>query len=182
MTANPIIREATPADAASIREVTIVAFGRSEFGHNGEADLIATLTDAAPDHISLVATISQQVVGHILLTPAVIRGEHPDQHGMGLAPMSVLPAHQRQRIGRALVVTALQTAFDGGCRFVAVLGHPEYYQKFGFEPAGIGDVTHGFADIPQDVFFLGKNPADKAKIRPGKLFYHDAFGEQHVAT
>ena len=176
------IRPTDSRDAAAIREVTVAAFSASEFGYHGEADLVETLTESAVKHASWVATSEGQLVGHILFTPVLIRSDDAELHGMGLAPMSVLPSRQRQGVGAALVRYALSTLFADGCPFVVVLGHPEYYPRFGFEPAADFGVTHGFEGIPQEVFFLGTNPGRTEPLRPGKLFYDSSFGEQHAAT
>lgn len=175
------IRPATSQDAASIRDLTIAAFSASEFGHNGEADLIEALTGTVAEHLSLVATIENKIVGHILFTLVVLRADSEEQSGMGLAPMSVAPDQQRRGVGSTLVREGLERLFDGGCVFAAVLGHPAYYPRFGFEPAGSFGVAHGFEGIPQEVFFLSRNPHTVQPIPSGRLFFDSAFGEQHAS-
>jgi putative acetyltransferase len=178
-----LIESATAKHDDAIRVLTIAAFESSEFGHNGEADLIEAIQEDSKDSeqvLSLVAIQESSVVGHILLSPAsiVCRGEKLD--GMGLAPMSVLPKYQRQGIGSLLVKAALQNLSDQGNAFTIVAGHPSFYSRFGFEPAIEFGIRHGFAGMPQDVFFL--HCEDKTRVedfRDGMAYYHAAFGSQH---
>ena len=123
------IRPETPADADAIRAVNVAAFGSPV-----EASLIDALRGLADPYLSLVADDGDEVVvGHILFTPVHV----PNVTALvvGLAPMAVLPARQRTGIGSALVRAGLD-----GCRALnaaaaIVLGHPEFYPRFGFVPA-----------------------------------------------
>lgn len=132
-----IIRHEEPADQAAIRRVNEAAFGGS-----GEANAIDALRERGQLVLSLVAVHDQQVVGHILFTPAII--EAPDRvwSALGLAPLAVLPEYQRQGIGTSLMKTGLGECRQLGYERVIVLGHVEYYPRFGFVPAyryGIGN-------------------------------------------
>ena len=100
-----------------------------------EADIVDKLRQACPDFISLVAEDGKIIVGHILFTPVVIEESERKLQGMGLAPMAVMPERQRQGIGTKLIKRGLELLKEQGCPFVVVLGHPEYYPRFGFEPA-----------------------------------------------
>lgn len=175
------IREDEPNDFGSIRELTVLAFSRSKWGHNGEADLIAALRSSADCH-SYVAEVDGQVVGQIMFTPAILRTANKEVCGMGLAPMSVQPSRQRQGIGSALVEFGLGRVFSGGTEFVVVLGHPEYYSRFGFRLASEFGVTHGFAGIPQDCFFIRPSPSHEWRSPTGAIYYDVAFGPQHHRT
>jgi putative acetyltransferase len=144
----------------------------SAFETHVEVDLIDALRQV-PGIISLVAEHDDAVVGHILFSPVTL-ANHPDLSIMGLAPMAVAPQHQRRGIGTALVNTGLERCRALGFGAVAVLGHAEYYPRFGFLPArrfGIGCEY----DVPDDVFMV-------LELRPGFLDgaagvirYHDAF-------
>jgi putative acetyltransferase len=74
-------------------------------------------------------------VGHILFTPAKVRGESGTVRAMALGPMAVLPEHQNRGIGSELVTAGLDLLRSMGERVVFVVGHREYYPRFGFEPA-----------------------------------------------
>lgn len=126
------VRAECPADINDVRVIHTLAFGQPQ-----EARLVDALR-AAPDLspvISLVATRDEQVVGHILFTPIRI-GEPPDvAQAMSLAPVAVLPEFQRQGIGDALVRAGLAQCARLGQKVVVIVGHPEYYPRFGFRSA-----------------------------------------------
>ena len=97
----------------------------------------------------MVATLNGRVVGHIRYSPLVV-GEVT---GAALGPMAVLPEHQRQGIGTKLVEAGNRKLKDAGCPFIIVVGHPNYYPRFGFVPAN----THGIEcewEVPTDAFML----------------------------
>jgi len=143
------IRSEIPADKPAVRAVNIRAFGRPD-----EADIVDRLRAACPDLVSLVATDGATVVGHILFSPAVIEGPDREIEGMGLAPMAVLPEYQRRGIGSDLVAAGLAALMARACPFVIVLGHPEYYPRFGFVPASRHGVRCPWDGIPDDVFMM----------------------------
>lgn len=155
------IRGEKPGDESAIREVTERAFEGSEFGYNGEAGLIDELRSQNAATISLVAEVSDQIVGHILFSPATIELKDHCSNGLGLAPVSVLPEFQRRGIGAKLVEAGLEIASSGDCEFVIVLGHPEYYPKFGFATASASNVGCEFEGVPDEAFMIRwfKQPA-----------------------
>jgi len=174
------IREEIPDDRDAIRRLTIAAFEASEFGHNGEADLIEQLRDACDDWLSLVGYLEDDVVGHVLFSPVEIRNDDASVYGMGLAPMSVAPGRQGSGIGTLLINTGIELLAERQCPFVVVLGHPDYYPKFGFVAASEFGIRHGFAGIPQEVFFLRfLLPSMSQRCRRGLVHYQSAFGPQH---
>jgi putative acetyltransferase len=174
------VRSETPDDYEEIHRVTVEAFTGSEFGHNGEAELVDSLRAKSVDQLSLVACLDDEIVGHILFTPVTIRTPQHELSGMGLAPLSVAPKHQHAGIGSALVTDGLGQLFERGCLFVVVLGHPEYYRRFGFLPASQFEVSHGFAGLPQEVFFiLPRSGGSLADMMGGAVYYHGEFGPQH---
>src|SRR2546422_3538487 len=142
------IRPERSEDASRVRHVNELAFGQRM-----EADLVERLRQACTDSLSLVAD-DDAVVGHILFTPVVIESEERRVLGMGLAPMAVLPDHQRQGIGSQLVRRGLDILRERGCPFVVVVGHPEYYPRFGFEPASTHRLASQWGGVP-DAAFMG---------------------------
>ena len=172
-------REETSADIEAISALTAEAFAGSEFGHNGEAELIGQLRESCGDSLSMVANSADAMVGHVLFTPVVIRGEQ-EVHGMGLERMSVDPAMQRTGVGSRLIAAGLERLARDRCPFVVVLGHPSYYPRFGFLPASQYGVSHGFAGIPQHVFFMRALEAETAGlVADGAAYYRPEFGAQH---
>ena len=123
------IRAERPADADAVRLVNELAFGRPD-----EARLVEALRDVL-GRLSLVALADGMLTGHILFTPVHIERQDPSRTFAGLAPMAVLPAHQRKGVGSALVREGLAGCREAGYDAVVVVGHPEYYPRFGFVPA-----------------------------------------------
>jgi putative acetyltransferase len=135
------VRPEQPSDVPGVRRINEQAFGQP-----AEATLVDRLRDTCPEAVSLVADEEGRVVGHILFTPVVLESA-PPLAGMGLAPMAVLPGRQRSGIGSALVRHGLDLLRRRGCPFVVVVGHPEYYPRFGFDRAS----RHGFASQWQGI-------------------------------
>ena len=175
-----LIRTESPDDHDAIRRVTFEAFSGTQFGHNGEAELIDTLRDKCQRSLSLVAFDNDELVGHVLFTPVVIRNDSDELYGMGLAPLSVLPAHQRRGIGSLLLSAGFERLAASQNLFTVVAGHPDYYQRFGFVPAANFGFSHGFKGMPQEIFFIRtKNPDLLRSARGGKVYYRPEFGPQH---
>ena len=123
------------------------------FGQPAEANLVEKLRAAGGDALSLVAE-ADDVVGHILFTPVVVECASRRVVGMGLAPMAVLPECQRQGIGSQLVRRGLDILRERGCPFVVVVGHPEYYPRFGFEPASAHGLLSQWEGMPDAAFMV----------------------------
>ncbi len=122
-----IIRPETSDDYEAIRSVNSFAFGQ-----DAEARLVDALRDGGYVRCSLVADKDGQIVGHILLSDLPIITTTGTVSALALAPMAVLPVFQRQGIGSALVRRGLGVCREQGHRIVIVLGHPDFYPKFGF--------------------------------------------------
>lgn len=143
-----IIRSEQPQDVPGIREVNRQAFGREE-----EGAVVDKLRENCNDILSLVALAEDKVVGHIFFSPAVIEWENGSLEGSGLAPLAVLPDCQRQGIGSALVKAGLAKVEEAACPFVILIGHPEYYPRFGFEPASKFGIKSEW-EVPDEPFMI----------------------------
>jgi putative acetyltransferase len=175
----PIIVPETPEHYSAIRQLTIDAFQASELGHSGEADLIETVRQQCDHFLSLVALEDEKVVGHVMFTPAMIRSDSLTLPGMALGPMAVLPSRQRTGIGSALVMEGLRRIDESGAGFVVVMGHPDYYPRFGFKPAADYGVVHGYTDIPQEYVFLRPCKKNwKPLVCGGRVYFDNVFGRQ----
>jgi len=142
------IREEQPRDIKTIRNLNKRAFGQTQ-----EADLVDKLRQNCEDLLSLVALMQNQVVGHILFTPIMVESEDNIVKGMALAPMAVLPEYQRQGIGSELIRTGIEKLKMRQCPFIIVLGHAEYYPRFGFEPASRYGVRSEW-EVPDEAFMI----------------------------
>src|SRR5438477_6775359 len=139
------IREERPNDVAAVRDLN-----RRAFEQDQEGNIVDALRANGAALLSLVATVNDRVVGHIMYSPLSIGG---NVTGAALGPMAVLPERQRQGIGSKLVEAGNRKLKDAGCPFIIVVGHPNYYPRFGFGPAS----THGIRcewEVPDDVFML----------------------------
>jgi putative acetyltransferase len=163
-----IIRPESPDDVLAIRDVHLKAF---ETGL--EATLVDALREQAEPIVSLVADGGNLVVGHILFSPVTLSSQ-PGLPIMGLAPMAVIPARQRQGIGSDLVRAGIDVCRDAGCVAVVVLGHAEYYPRFGFMPASRFGLTSEY-DVPDDVFMAMELSAGVLRGNAGTIRYHRAF-------
>jgi putative acetyltransferase len=125
------IREERPEDIPTIRSVNVEAFGQPQ-----EANLIEMLRTNDGVRLSLVATTNEeQIVGHILYSPVTAVSGENKITGAGLGPMAVRPTHQRRGIGSKLIEFGTTRLRQGGCPFIVVLGHADYYPRFGFRRA-----------------------------------------------
>lgn len=170
MTVTMQIRAERQADISSIRAVNQAAFTTS-----AEVDLVDALRARAQPIVSLVADEDGTIVGHIMFSPVTLL-PHPDLRIMGLAPMAVVPARQRRRIGSALVQEGLERCRELGFAAVVVLGHAEYYPRFGFTPASRFSLRCEY-DVPDDVFMAIELDAGTLHGRSGTIRYHAAFAE-----
>jgi putative acetyltransferase len=121
------IRQSTPEDESSIRDVC-----RQAFGGEDEARLVDALREGGYGRLSLVAEKSGEMVGFILFSELAIVAASKSIAGLALAPLAVLPALQRRGVGSMLVAEGLRICRESGHEIVIVLGHPEFYPRFGF--------------------------------------------------
>jgi len=142
-----IIRKESRDDFGCIHNIH-----RQAFGQDDEGELVERLR--ASDHfipeLSLVAEENGTIIGHILFLKITISGHH-EYGSLVLAPMAVLPMYQRQGIGGKLVGNGLNKAGELGFDAVIVVGHPEYYPRFGFEQASKWGITCPF-EVPDEAF------------------------------
>ncbi|KTG17557.1 MULTISPECIES: N-acetyltransferase [unclassified Guyparkeria] len=166
MNAPVSIRAETPADREAIAAVTEAAFATLEISDHTEQYIVAALRAAGALSVSLVAVRAGRVVGHIAFSPVTVSDGTPGWYGLG--PVSVLPEHQRQGIGAALIREGLAELRGLEARGCCLVGHPDYYPRFGFEhPTGL--VVEG---VPPEAFFV--LPFDGA-VPQGTVRFHEAF-------
>ena len=166
MNPKTVIRDETDADAGAITEVTVAAFETLEISNHTEQFIVEALRTAKALAVSLVAERDGRIIGHIAFSPVTISDGTRNWYGLG--PVSVLPGCQRQGIGKALIregLSRLKAMNAGGC---CLVGHPEYYRKFGFMNMP-GLVLVG---VPQEFFFAlsfdGHTPQ-------GTVTFHEGF-------
>lgn len=143
------IREEQGGDTPEIRLVNDEAFGQPT-----EGNIINALRQSCNNLLSLVAFIEGHLIGHILFSPVIIENGNGLIQGMGLGPMAVLPKYQRQGIGSKLVEAGLDMLKAQSCPFVIVLGHPDYYPRFGFQRASLHGIRSQWEGIPDEAFLV----------------------------
>lgn len=163
---NLLIRDETQADAAAITDVTIAAFDTLEISSHTEQSIVTALRRAGALSLSLVAELDGRVVGHIAFSPVTMSDDTPGWYGLG--PVSVLPDLQRAGIGKALIRAGLARLKEMGARGCCLVGHPDYYRKFGFENAD-GLALEG---VPPEVFFA---LSFDGHIPQGTVTFHEGF-------
>ncbi|MGD9905343.1 MAG: GNAT family N-acetyltransferase [Vicinamibacterales bacterium] len=167
------IRPDTPADVGAVTDLLHAAFAGPD-----EARIVTALRGRVTPLVSLVAEDDGRVVGHILFSPVTLDGS-PHLPMMGLAPMAVAPARQRQGIGSALVRAGLEACRSTGSAAVVVVGHPAYYPRFGFVPASRVGLTCEY-DVPDEVFMALELQPGALAGHAGRARFHDAFGAATV--
>ena len=163
------IRDEEPADVPAVRQVNDQAFGQPQ-----EARLVDLLRANQAVMLSLVAMVDHRVVGHILFSPVRIESGAGGLEGSGLGPMAVLPEFQRMGIGSKLVEEGVRRMRAQRCPFIVVLGHPQFYPRFGFVPASGHRVACSW-EVPDEVFML--LPLDPSRLlgTSGVARYRDEF-------
>ena len=163
------IRDEQPHDTAAIRAVLVAAFPTAE-----EADLVDRLRVHSPNYLGFVALDDEVVVGQVVFTPVTMQTERGVVEGFGLAPLAVHPDRQRRGIGSALVAEGLRRLRAGACPFVVVLGHPEYYPRFGFVAASRHGVRCQWEQVPDDAFMIQVFDPDSV-VSGGVVRYRPEF-------
>jgi len=170
------IRPEHPDDRAEVYQVIAGAFPTT-----AEAFLVERLRFALQDRVSLVAESEDEIVGHILFTPVTIHDGAFSRAAVALGPMGVLPGYQRQEIGSRLITAGLQACKEHGDTLVFVLGHPTFYQRFGFEPAAAKGLR--YKDESYDpYFFVLELQEGSLEGNRGMVEYHPEFDKLESAT
>lgn len=162
------VRPERPEDTAGIRAVLVAAFDTP-----AEADLVEALRadrQAWLPELSSVAVEDHRVVAHALLSAVVLATAGGDVPALALGPVAVLPDHQRQGYGSAVIRDVLTRR---GGRLVVVLGDPAYYRRFGFRPAAESGITGAYMSF-RDAW-QALPPAGGS--RPGEVLFPDAWDD-----
>jgi len=132
-----IIREERKEDYVDIYRVVKAAFKGTEYTSGDEQDLVVRLRGSSSfvPELSLVAEFNGEITGHIMFTEAVIREGEKNHQTLTLGPISVLPEYQQKGIGSRLMEEGHDAARRLGYRSVVLVGHPEYYPRFGYRSA-----------------------------------------------
>lgn len=165
-----IVRPEQPEDARAIDVVHI-----SAFGGEAEAQLVSALR-MLPSYnreLSLVAELNGRIVGHVLLSRVPMRREGEERNVLALGPMSVVPSQSHRGIGSELIKASVSLAEQKGYGAIVVVGHPEYYKRFGFQSAKEQGISCNLP-APEDALTV-RNIADGAENQGGYVEYPEPF-------
>lgn len=175
MNSDVTIRNETGLDVSAISDVTVAAFNTLEISNHTEQFIIEALRADNALTVSLVAEMDGRVIGHIAFSPVTISDGTPDWYGLG--PVSVSPEYQRQGIGKALIREGLTQLREMQARGCCLVGHPEYYRRFGFD--NLPGLIH--EGVPPEVFLA---MSFDGNIPQGTVTFHEGFkadGQQERA-
>jgi putative acetyltransferase len=164
-----LVREETPADFDAIREINRLAFGGE-----AEGQLIDRLRADGDVVLSLVAQIDGEVVGHILFSKLQSQTKGRAIKAVALAPMAVTPEFQERGIGTALIERGHALLRERGYTVVVVLGHPDYYPRFGFTSAKGQALKSPYSELGEAYMALELVPGALEGVT-GTITYADAF-------
>lgn len=166
------IREERQEDYNAIKEVNDKAFNQPQ-----EGMIIEKIRKSGTEILSLVAVIEDKIVGHILFSTVKIEN-YPDlKDGMGLAPMAILPEHQKQGIGSLLIKEGIERLKMKSVPYIVVLGHEHYYPKFGFETASKYSIKCQWDGVPDEAFMVMILDEKVMENVNGVAKYRDEFNE-----
>jgi putative acetyltransferase len=162
-----MIRDATPDDHLAIRSVVRSAFGRID-----EVNLVEELRTDGDALVELVVGDEKSLWGHILYSPLAIERGGETLAAAALAPVSVVPALQRRGIGSALIEEGNAKCAALGLSAIVVLGHPDYYPRFGFSAQAAESLDAPFSGPA----FMALELRPGALTAGGRVRYAKAFG------
>lgn len=172
------IRQEQIKDYEAVHKVVELAFRDMEDSDHNEPFLVDQLrqTDAFIPELSLVAEVDEEIIGHILMTKVEIVSENKSVTSLGLAPVSVLPEYQNRGIGSALIREAHKRATELGYGSVVLLGHKDYYPRFGYKQAIDSGIEFPF-DVPHEYCMAIELRPESLKDVQGMIQYAKPFTE-----
>lgn len=168
-----IIRTETKDDYNQVRDVNFQAFGNRE----DEAKLVdrIRLSESFVPNLSIIAEQNNEIIGHIMMSKAEVFDTDDVHEVIVLAPIAVKPGHQKQGIGKQLILEAFKRCKELGYYIVMLIGHPTYYPKFGFKPARPFGLELKQFEVPDDVFMVCELKSNELSHVKGELKYPKAF-------
>lgn len=170
------IRQERPEDHKVVFELVEAAFAGQKYSDGSEHFLVERLrkSNAFIPELSLVAVADEVVIGHILLTKVNIVNDSASFGALTLAPVSVLPEYQRKGIGGQLINAAHSIAKDLGYQSVVLLGHAEYYPRFGYRKCSDFSISLPFGSADENCMII-ELASDALQGVSGEVVYPEAF-------
>jgi putative acetyltransferase len=161
-----LIRKETKKDHDAIYEVNKLAFRREK--ESRLVDIIRNGNNFIPD-LSLVAEIDGKIIGHILFSKIEIHG-NAKFISLALAPLAVIPEFQRKGIGAKLIEEGIRKAKELNFESIILVGHKEYYPRFGFKKASEWKIKCPF-EVPDEAFMAIELSEDSLKDKSGTVIF-----------
>ena len=164
------IRTENPEDVEAVRNINIAAFGREN-----EANLVDRLRGIGSTFSFVAVQSDHRIVGHLFFSLVTVEGKcSKNLSVLGLAPVAVLPNYQRQGIGTLLIRQGLKECARSGFNAVVVLGHPDFYSRFGFIPASRKSLKCEY-DVPEEAFMVLELESGALEDCSGTVKYRSEF-------
>ncbi|WP_438350618.1 GNAT family N-acetyltransferase [Paenibacillus sp. FA6] len=174
------IRQEVFEDYKLTEQVVKSAFANMEFSDQKEHELVSRIrkADEFIPELSVVAISNdtEEIVGHILVSKIKIVNDNQSVESLALAPVAVLPNYQNKGIGKMLILEALRRAKELGYQSIVVLGHAEYYPKFGFKKASLWGIKAPF-EVPEEAFMALELKENTLAHVSGVVEYPSVFSE-----
>ena len=164
-----VIRHETPGDIDTIHAINTQAFGRE-----AEAVIVDRLRKRGVLTISLVAIHENLVIGHIAFNPVTVESSAYSFEAIILAPVAILPAYQRKGVGSQLIKAGLEECRRLGHEVVVLVGHADYYPRFGFVPAGSKSLECEY-EAPDEAWMVLELREGALAGRKGKVKFQPEF-------
>ena len=161
---NIIIRQEQNTDYEIVFELIENAFNGQTYSDGSEGELVYRLRQSKSfePRLSLVAEDEGLLVGHILFTPIQLINNDSIISSLALAPVAVSPEYQRKGIGSQLINEGHRIARELGYQSIIVMGHPNYYPYFGYQPTVNWGIRSPF-DVPPEYFMALELTPDSLK-------------------
>lgn len=176
---NIIYRQEQPKDYLKTEALIEQSFRNEEMSDQQEHFLVQRIrsSNAFIPELSVVAVNQQdEIIGQILFSKITIENKDQATESLALAPVSIHPDYQKQGIGSMLMNRGLEKAKEFGYTSVIVLGHPDYYPRFGFKSASLWGIEAPF-DVPDNAFMALELEKNALKKVSGVVQYSEAFSE-----
>lgn len=171
-----IIRQENEKDYSSVENLIKKAFENEEYSDHKEHLLVSRLrkSNSFIPELSLVAEYNSIIIGHILLTKLIIKNEHTSFDSLALAPVSVRKEDRNKGVGSRLILESHKIAKNIGYKSVILLGHKDYYPRFGYEPTIKYNIKSPF-DVPDDFYMIIKLEEKALDNVSGLVIYPKEF-------
>ncbi|MDQ6421754.1 N-acetyltransferase [Paenibacillus sp. LHD-117] len=168
-----IIRTETSKDIEQVFDVNRAAFGNRD----DEAQLVERIrrSEQFVAQLSIVAERDGDIIGHLLLSKAEVVDDESRHEVIVLAPIAVLPNVQKLGVGTRLIEEGLKRCKELGYGLVLLIGHPDYYPRFGFRPARSFGLELRQFEVPDDVFMVCELQENALRQIKGELRYPVSF-------